>query len=664
MEFRLPGVPPADLVDLYEKRALSDREYQLAIEWATKPPARDRWAGYLRDWFLIFGVLLLVSGVIVFGAYNWQALHRFHKLGLLQLLILGAWTGSRLRPADSTEAQGLLWGASLLVGALLAVVGQVYQSGADAYTLFLGWSLLITPWCLAGRSNLLWLTQAVLINVTFTLYWGQVVSEDFAAYSLAYAALNGMLAALWAAARRRYDWMSSGLTDALLANALIPLTASGCLAFWEGQLYSACLLVCLGLLALLVWRLADQVSTMAVVAFSAVFLGGAAMIRVLADFDELGFLLIAVGLVLEVTLAASWLKRINAQSPPPTQQPSKPEASRPNLIEVLAQNGLLEESPPPAERQVTRATPKYVSFLSAVGAWISSWFFLAFLAAAVSDSDRSMIAVGVVLWAFTIVGRRVMTSGSEFLAHLCLAVNMAGQLMALIGVGVSTGWDTQSLAGSALLLQLVGLVWFKDGLGRCLFAFASVLSGGIFFWSAGGSQGLSVWLLLIAFMVSRLLIGQRGWLLSRWRYWHGGVAFGWSCGLLTAISFWGLRLHWSEWGVPDPWLLATGLTVLVAACAIRLQAPLSAVMALVVLGAATFTMPGLMAAMLVFILAFHTRSLGASWLSILGLLVFGVLYYYNLDLSFLAKSVTLIGSGLLLLMARSTLRGQPVRHAF
>ena len=42
--------------------------------------------------------------------------------------------------------------ASVLVGVLLAVIGQVYHTGADAYSLFAAWTLLILPWTLASRS--------------------------------------------------------------------------------------------------------------------------------------------------------------------------------------------------------------------------------------------------------------------------------------------------------------------------------------------------------------------------------------------------------------------------------------------------------------------------------------------------------------------------------
>jgi uncharacterized membrane protein len=273
-----------------------------------------------------------------------------------------------------------------------------------------------------------------------------------------------------------------------------------------------------------------------------------------------------------------------------------------------------------------------------------------------------MIGVGLALFAGSILGRRSELARTDFFAHTCLALNMAGQLLVVVGTAMASTSDFHTVAAVALALQIVGLFSYKDAVGRCLFAFASVVSGGALFWDTAGGQGWNIWLLLVAFMLSRLLIGQRGWLLSRWRYWYGAVAFGWCCGLLTTVGIYGLS--WAPDGAPQPQLLAGGLTLLAAACAVRLQAPPSAVAALVLLGALTFTTPGVMAAMLVFILAFHTRSLGVWWLSILALLVFGVLYYYNLDLTFLAKSATLMGSGVVLLLARSTLKGPVARHAF
>lgn len=661
MEFRLPGVPPADLVDLYRKRALTEREYKLAIEWATKPPERERWSAYLRDWFLVFGVLLLVAGVIVFGAYNWQALSRFQKLGLLEVLTAGAWLASWLRGLDSKEGTVLLWGASLLVGAFLAVFGQIYQTGADAYTLFAGWALLITPWCLAGRSNLIWLTQAVLVNTAFTLFWFQASSDPWGLghFALVHASLNFALAAGWQLARRRYRWMSFGLTDALFASALTPLTMASCTFVWEVNDTAACLAVTLVALLALVKLFGSRIRTMAIVGCCVLSVCGSWTIRVLIDAHEIGFLAIAIALVIELTLVVRWLQRVNAANTP--VEPGPAETLQPSVMEVLAANGLLEGEAD--SRRVGQGAPVYVSCLTALGAWISSWFFLFFVILGANDSAGVLTIMGLFLWVGTLLARRRVKS--DFLISLCLAVNLAAQLITLYGFGEWGDHGTLSLSALALTLQAFSLFCYKDSIGRGLYAFASVISGGLLFHEIGGSGGLSLWLLGVAFLVSRLFIGQRGWLLSRWRYWYGAVALGWTCGLLTLLGFWGFDLDWIwYWNEMATIPVALGMTALVSACAVRLQAPLSAILALIVLGVVTFPVPGLMAAMLVFILGYHTRSPNTTRLAVIFLLVFGVRYYYSLDLDFLAKSLTLIGSGLIFLMARSSLRAHPVRHAF
>lgn len=667
MDLRLSGIPPAELVSLYQDGALSEREYQAAVEWATQPPARDRWSAYLRDWFLVFGLLLLVCGIIMFGAYNWQGLPRFHKLAIMQLLVLGAWVRSRLRGLDSKEGTATLWAASLLVGALLAVYGQIYQTGADAYSLFLGWSLLIGPWCLAARSNLIWLTEAVLANITFCLFWTQTVGADFAAFAVVYLAFNLVLAGLWEAARKTNPWMSVGLTDALLAAGLAPITVAACLAPWE-SVYWPCLGVTLVALGFLYARFRHEIGKMTLVALSLASLGGSLMIFLFIESAG-GFLLVSLGLLAELTMAARWLKRVHQSSSlspqPAAEGPQAGRQPRPSVLEQLARQGLLEENPPLEQRSSSVAAPAYLGCLTALGTWFASWFFLLFVFTIVLDSEATALAMGLLLFVATLAARRRVSEASDFLIYLLLSVNLAGQILVAVGAAGSLSADVSTLALIFLLLHVTGLLWYEDHLGRCLFAFGSVLSGGYLSAESGGAAPLSLCLLVVAVLVSSLYCRQRGWLLSRWRKWHGPVAFGWCCGLLFMVGVWGFDVPflWS----PDraqPWLAAAGLTLVAAATAVRLQAPASAVVALLVLGGLTFTMPGLMAATLVFILAFHTRSQATSTVAILALLLFGIHYYYNLELDFMAKSASLIGGGLLLLMARSSLRSQETTHAF
>jgi uncharacterized membrane protein len=63
-----------------------------------------------------------------------------------------------------------LLAASLAIGALLALIGQTYQTGADTYELFTVWAVLILPWVLLARLPALWVLWLVIVHVAFLFY--------------------------------------------------------------------------------------------------------------------------------------------------------------------------------------------------------------------------------------------------------------------------------------------------------------------------------------------------------------------------------------------------------------------------------------------------------------------------------------------------------------
>ena len=129
-----------------------------------------------------------MAGVIFFFAYNWAKMGRFARFGLLEFGIAAATLAAWRIPRIQEAALGF---AALLVGALLAVYGQEYQTGADDYELFRAWMLLILPWILVARSPLLWLLELALANLTLLLYWEQVHGSESALPALILFAING-----------------------------------------------------------------------------------------------------------------------------------------------------------------------------------------------------------------------------------------------------------------------------------------------------------------------------------------------------------------------------------------------------------------------------------------------------------------------------------------
>lgn len=135
---------------------------------------KKAWQQFLQLLFLGLGIGFATAGVIFFFAYNWDSLHKFVKIGLIEGLVILLTLIILFARFSSTVKNILLTGAAVLVGVLFAVFGQVYQTGANAYDLFLGWTLSITLWAIMANYAPLWLVYLVLINTTLYLYTEQV----------------------------------------------------------------------------------------------------------------------------------------------------------------------------------------------------------------------------------------------------------------------------------------------------------------------------------------------------------------------------------------------------------------------------------------------------------------------------------------------------------
>jgi uncharacterized membrane protein len=73
---------------------------------------------------------------------------------------------------DSTLGKAALVAAALFTGALLALVGQTYQTGADTFELFALWALAILAWVVVSRLPALWLLWLAILHVAIFLYLG------------------------------------------------------------------------------------------------------------------------------------------------------------------------------------------------------------------------------------------------------------------------------------------------------------------------------------------------------------------------------------------------------------------------------------------------------------------------------------------------------------
>lgn len=135
---------------------------------------KKSWSRFLDLFLLGLGFSFVISGIIFFFAYNWTDLPKFAKLGIIEFLLLLSISLSLLTKWRVELKGTLLMGAAFLTGALFAIFGQIYQTGADAYNLFMGWAIFIAIWTFVSNFPPLWMLFILLINTTLLLYKEQL----------------------------------------------------------------------------------------------------------------------------------------------------------------------------------------------------------------------------------------------------------------------------------------------------------------------------------------------------------------------------------------------------------------------------------------------------------------------------------------------------------
>lgn len=144
----------------------ADRRRELVDRLASNVPTRAQWATFLHTVGLGFGTASALAGVIYLVAFNWFELGIASKLGLLSVALICCAAGSIAAGPRTFPGQLLAIAAVVLVGSCLVVYSQVYQSGADPWTLFAAWSALALPFLAGARSPPLWALQFVLLDAT------------------------------------------------------------------------------------------------------------------------------------------------------------------------------------------------------------------------------------------------------------------------------------------------------------------------------------------------------------------------------------------------------------------------------------------------------------------------------------------------------------------
>lgn len=319
---------PKRLRLLVQKGYLSPPAFERGMKLIGHTPQRADWTRFINLLLLGLGALLLICGIFFFLAYNWADLSRFARFATVEVAILvsvglATWAG-----IDRITGKIALTFASLLVGALLVVFGQEYQTGADSWELFWNWALLITGFALVARFDLLWAIWLGLLNLTLFFYWDQVQagSNWYVGWELLFG-LNAVALLVWEALSRwrRWSWVQSHWLSRLIAliafgciliptvalildwNELVNRTPTEWLAL---VLYAAFLLI----IVIVYLRICPDLFMLTAAALSVIIVLTALSGRWLVEADEVfGTLATGVLVIIQAALAAYGLRMVQKQ---------------------------------------------------------------------------------------------------------------------------------------------------------------------------------------------------------------------------------------------------------------------------------------------------------------------------------------------------------------
>ncbi|UTE77420.1 GDYXXLXY domain-containing protein [Rossellomorea sp. KS-H15a] len=122
----------------------------------------------------LFGVVFILSSALYFFASNWQMFSRLEKVALAGALIVLFYGASflldRVLKGAHFLSNWLLVSGVISFGLSVALLGQLYNSHADSYLLFLVWSIPVLLFSLFTRYGGFYALTHILIHLTIYFY--------------------------------------------------------------------------------------------------------------------------------------------------------------------------------------------------------------------------------------------------------------------------------------------------------------------------------------------------------------------------------------------------------------------------------------------------------------------------------------------------------------
>ena len=131
----------------------------------------------IRTGFLL-GISLILAAIVYFFAANWAGMERMEKValsgGLVALFYAVAFALTTLRFMQGTHSflsRLFLVGGCIAFGVSVALLGQIYNSHADSFGLFLVWSIPALLFAIITRYTPFYMLSFILVHLTLIFYF-------------------------------------------------------------------------------------------------------------------------------------------------------------------------------------------------------------------------------------------------------------------------------------------------------------------------------------------------------------------------------------------------------------------------------------------------------------------------------------------------------------
>ncbi|WP_428264086.1 GDYXXLXY domain-containing protein [Haliangium sp.] len=639
---------------------------------SSRPPAVSlTWTHFARSRLLVCGVCLVAAGAIFFVAANWSRLAPLTRMGLCAgamsaALVAGGWLG-----LSSLAGRVSVLLAGLLFGPLVAIYGQTYQTGADAWELFALWAVVLTGHLALTRFVVTGAVWLLMVHAAVFLWGDQTLTGDLVTggQALALTALAGFDVALAVAATRFLPGRDGALlvrAAASVAAFLVTAVAISVLARFEIEAAQVPAMLLMGAGWAVLWaRYRERhpdLYMLFVLACSVLTAVGTALgylVFEVFELDDFGLWVMGALVCAEVWLLARWLLYWRFRHHPADEAAAATAAAEPP---AAAAPETPDGRPAPARSELDDA-PWFMRAFVAVGTWVGA---LLVGAALVAAEVYEVVPVGILLGLALLVaagwiGRR--WAGSLLGGQLAW-VFVAGGQMLIVAVVFEVRAGEEVAAVVAVVLQLGCSAWITIRSLRAACMGAAVVALSLLALALDQPWLQELLLAAVAVVVAALWVFadrlQRGRLRAPWAAAIYALPIG-LCFPLVVLLLLGEKN--ADVGA-TPWLADLALAG-VALAVIRVAAreadarsqrgPIAAMLGALALAAATYPAPGVVFGAILVALS-HLRRRRA--LEVIGFILLGGFisgFYYQLSLGLLLKSVSVLGAGVVLLLGVAAL---------